>query len=754
MGAFSQAGRRTRRRTAALALALGLGAVLGLLLPGPGRALAAAQPGSSFSFSAGWPSCAIEAGKAYCWAPGSVPVAVNTRGVLNGKTLTQISTGPGYACALDTSGAAYCWGANQWGQLGFGVLGSSVVPVPVDTKGVLAGKKLVRISAAEQEACALDSTGHAYCWGLNTGGELGDGGTANSDIPVAVDTSGALAGKRLTQISAGNAYACAVDTTGAAYCWGFGHNGELGNGGSTSSSVPVSVDASGVLAGKKLVGISASELGGSTCAVDAGGSAYCWGENLEGQLGDDSTNGSAVPVAVDTSGVLTGKTLTQVTAGSVYTCALDSAGAAYCWGDNLQGQLGDNSRDSSAVPVAVDTSGALAGKALTQVSAGGLSLACAMSTSGAVYCWGSPDNVSAGSTVPVAVGPSPVTGVTAASGNRAAKVSWQVPVMSAGVTGYTAIAKPGEKICITKSTSCTIGGLTNDVTYSVTVVAHTARTNSSASVPVAVTPGSHVAFVSNPFATAAFGTRFGFTVRATGGSPAIAVKGTLPPGVTFTRHAGGTATLAGTPDRGALGLYHLTFTAKSGAGVATQAFTLTVDRAPRLGKLPGTLTLKLRQEVSIPITTTGYPVAQLLKTGHLPSALPLLDHGNGTGLIAGRVGPNDKPGRYRLTVIAANTSGDATHTITVLLVQAPAITSPRSAKVAIGSTLSFHVTGTGFPVPKITESGRLPKGVTFDSATATLKGIPRSGTKGSYKITFTAASSAGKATQAFTLTVT
>lgn len=668
-------------------LALGLAAVLGLLLPGPGRALAVAPPGGPSSLSAGGPVCAIETGKAYCWAPGRVPVAVNTQGVLNGKTLTQISTGLGYACALDTSGTAYCWGSNLFGQLGFGVLKSSVVPVPVNTKGVLAGKKLVQISAAEQEACPLDSTGHAYCWGFG-GGSLGDGSTAGSDVPVAVNTSGALAGKTLTQITTGNAYACALDTTGAAYCWGSGHAGQLGDASDANSSVPVPVDASGVLAGKKLVRISASEVGSSTCAVDAGGAAYCWGDHL----GDGTTNDSQVPVAVDSSGVLAGKTLTQIAAGTDATCALDSNGAAYCWGVNNDGELGDNSRTNSTVPVAVDTSGALAGQTLTQISAGDFALTCVMSTPGAVYCWGA-STTSASSTVPVAAGPSPVTAVTAASGNRAAKVSWKVPVMSAGVTGYTAIAKPGEKICITKSTSCTIGGLTNDVTYSVTVVAHTATTNSS-------------------------------------------------------------ATLAGTPDRGAVGLYHLTFTAKSRAGIATQAFILTVDRAPRLGKLPGTLTLKQRQRVSIPITTTGYPVAQLLETGHLRSELTLQDHGNGTGLFSGRVGVYDKPGRYRLTVIAANSAGDATHTITVLLVQAPVITSPRAAKVAIGNTFNFHVTATGFPVPKITESGRLPKGVTFNSATATLKGIPRSGTKGSYKITFTAANSVGKVTQAFTLTVT
>ena len=100
------------------------------------------------------------------------------------------------------------------------------------------------------------------------------------------------------------------------------------------------------------------------------GSGFCWGRNSSGQLGDASSSNSSVPVAVDTSGVLAGKTLTQVTSGAYYTCALDSTGAAYCWGSNANGQLGNGSTTDSAVPVAVDTGGALAGKTLTQVSAG------------------------------------------------------------------------------------------------------------------------------------------------------------------------------------------------------------------------------------------------------------------------------------------------------------------------------------------------------------------------------------------------
>jgi hypothetical protein len=105
-------------------------------------------------------------------------------------------------------------------------------------------------------------------------------------------------------------------------------------------------------------------------------------------------------------------------------------------------------------------------------------------------------------------------------------------------------------------------------------------------------------------------------------------------------------------------------------------------------------------------------------------------------------------------VTAASTSGFATRTITMIVVQAPAITSPDSARVAMGFTLDFKVAATGVPAPSITESGRLPNGVTWSPGKATLSGIPGSGTPGSYPITFTATNLEGTIKQAFTLTVT
>jgi alpha-tubulin suppressor-like RCC1 family protein len=729
------------------------------LLPASQAAMAAPAPGASIT--AGYEqTCAIANGQAYCWGPGgahlgdgsTVPVAVDTTGALAGKTLAQVSAGDDFTCALDTSGRAYCWGGNIYGELGDGNTAGSAAPAAVDTSGVLAGKTLTQIGAGAQHACALDTAGQAYCWGVNIYGELGDGTTTDSHVPVAVDASGVLAGKKLTKLAAGNSSTCALDASGAAYCWGDNDVGELGDGTTASSTVPVTVD----LPGKTLTSITGAVIGRTFCALDNSGAAYCWGSG--------NSENSDVPVPADTDGALAGKTLTQISTSGYHTCALDSTGAAYCWGANYDGQLGDGTRASSDLPVAVDTTGVLAGKVLTQISAGGGAdgdyWTCAADTTGAAYCWGTNSqgalgdgSSSASSNVPVQAGPSPPASVTAVPGDRSAVVSWAAPAIPAGSAGYTAFALPGWELCITAATRCTITGLTNQVTYRVTVIAHTAATNSGTSAPVDVTPGSNVKFVSNPYDTAAYGNAFSFTVRASGSpAPTITMKGRLPSGVTFTDGRDGTAALAGTPSHGAAGQYPLTFTAKSTAGTATQAFTLTVTRPPALTSIPAT-TGTVNTPLNIPLTAVGYPVPALTRWGTHPADVGITDHGDGTGAISGTP-YRGSGGRYLITVFAESTSGTATQCFVLTIDEVPAITSASSATVATGYVFSFPVTATGYPAPEITESGPLPEGVTFQSTTATLDGIPGEGTSGSYPIIITAKSAAGTITQTFTLTVT
>ena len=278
-------------------------------------------------------------------------------GPMVGPGPTAITAGGAFSCDLQ-AGKAYCWGNNDYGQLGNGSNTASSFPVPVDTEGVLAGKSLTQISAGAAHACVLDRAGAAFCWGYDGTGALGDGSTAySSDIPVAVDTSGVLAGKALSRIAAGYDHTCAADRGGAAYCWGGNSRGELGDGSTVSSSVPVAVQAGGVLVGQRVTQISAAF--DYTCATDRAGGGFCWGAGGDGALGNGTTSDSSVPVAVQASGVLAGEILTGISAGSSHVCAVDSVGHGYCWGSNAYGELGDGTTTSSSVPVRVLAPGPL-----------------------------------------------------------------------------------------------------------------------------------------------------------------------------------------------------------------------------------------------------------------------------------------------------------------------------------------------------------------------------------------------------------
>ncbi len=359
-------------------------------------------------------ACAVIQGKAYCWGrnnygqlgnnlttDSSVPIPVYAGGVLSGKTITAIVAGGVDSTCAVADGKVYCWGNNSLGQLGDGTTVERHVPVAVNTSGVLSGKTVTDVGHDYHHTCALAS-GSVYCWGLGASGQLGNGTTSNSSIPVAVNTSGVLSGKSVTAIAVSNSTTCAL-ANGQDYCWGWNNNGQLGNNSTASSSVPVAVYTGGVLSGKTVTAIS---LGGNHGCAVASGQAYCWGWNAYGQLGNNAVTNSSIPVAVNTSGVLSGKTVTSLgDKGDADTCAIAN-GKVYCWGHNGRGKLGNNSTTNSSVPVAVDTSGVLNNKVIDSITTGNWNCAIA---SGQAYCWGRNDwgqlgnNSTTDSHVPVAV---------------------------------------------------------------------------------------------------------------------------------------------------------------------------------------------------------------------------------------------------------------------------------------------------------------------------------------------------------------
>ena len=349
-----------------------------------------------------WHSCAVtSAGGVLCWGLNSSgqlgngstsdsrsPVQVS--GLASG--VASVSVGMFHSCAVTKDGVALCWGSNSYGQLGDGYT-SVQRTTPYTVTGLSSG--VASISTRHQHNCALTTSGAVRCWGANESGQLGEGTTTqrNSPAPVSGLSSGVSA------IGVGDTHSCALTTAGIIKCWGANNAGQLGDGTWTQRLTPVAV--AGIGSGTDLAVQSLSVGGYHSCAgISAWGmnGFSCWGGNGMGQLGDGSRNNSATPrnsvgigsriaaggyhtcVITDWNGVecwgngssgqlgygdkntLAGGPTYQdvpgigmpssVVAGYGTTCAVTDTGT-FCWGGNGGGQLGDGSTTDNPSPVAV-----------------------------------------------------------------------------------------------------------------------------------------------------------------------------------------------------------------------------------------------------------------------------------------------------------------------------------------------------------------------------------------------------------------
>jgi alpha-tubulin suppressor-like RCC1 family protein len=357
-------------------------------------------------------TCALLSGGAVqCWGlngngqlgtggtTGSLtPVAVAG---LSGPAVA-IAAGGAHTCAILAGGGIQCWGANASGQLGDGSASDSSTPVAVS--GLV--NAATAIAAGGLHTCALLSGGTVQCWGDNDDGQLGSATDLGSfsPAPLSVGITGA------TAIAAGYQHTCALLSTGAVSCWGDNSEGQLGGVQTTLSDAPVAVLAPG--GGSNLAGVSAIGAGPgySTCAVLSGGAVDCWGSNAQGQLGASTTATCGGVPCSTTAVTVPAVVATAVASGGEDSYAAVSAGMVESWGDNGSGELGNGSTSAgSSSPVGVDTPGGDAGlTGVVAITAGG-GHACALLSTGTIVCWG--DGVdgqlgnggSAGAFVPVAV---------------------------------------------------------------------------------------------------------------------------------------------------------------------------------------------------------------------------------------------------------------------------------------------------------------------------------------------------------------
>jgi len=333
-------------------------------------------------------------GISYCWGDnsnGQLGIGTLKISKIPVPTPIQLPTGVtsykwftrnlGFTCSLADTGTAYCWGGNDYGQLGTGLASTNPVPFPVPVLLPENVNHFVQLTGGKYNSCGLGDNYRVYCWGDNSYGQLGNTlpqGRTFNPVPIAIPVP--TGGTGYVSVDSGSNQVCALANTGQAFCWGDNTFGELGNGtvGGISFQpnpvpLPSGVDSFTQLAGNIR----------DMCALANTGKLYCWGDNSFGQLGNGSNLSSTSPTEVLLpDGV---NRFTQIT-GNLYTfCALGDNSQAYCWGQNSKGKFGNGTLKSSLLPTLVSLpTGVTSYKEIRL----GLYHGCAVANTDAIYCWG------------------------------------------------------------------------------------------------------------------------------------------------------------------------------------------------------------------------------------------------------------------------------------------------------------------------------------------------------------------------------
>jgi alpha-tubulin suppressor-like RCC1 family protein len=344
----------------------------------PALASTATQPLAFIQVSAGFDhTCGVTRDyKAYCWGANEFGQLGNGTRIINvgsttpvavvgGLSFRHVSVGYQHSCGVTTDGRAYCWGFNFWGQVGDGTKGED--NWRVRPTAVTGSRHFRLVRAGYSHTCGITSAAEAFCWGEDGSGQLGDGTTnsAGRATPVRV-----LGGLLWLQLSGGGEHTCGITQSNLVYCWGLNDHGQLGTGNVTRRLKPAAVSG-----GRQFRQVDAG--GYHTCAVTTANLAYCWGFNLNGALGDGTTTERLTPGAV--SGL---RQFDHVNAGDLHTCGVTLDGRGFCWGLNQSGQGGNGTTGSYQMPVQLGIA-----LNLRQVTAG-LYHSCGVTTDNRAYCWG------------------------------------------------------------------------------------------------------------------------------------------------------------------------------------------------------------------------------------------------------------------------------------------------------------------------------------------------------------------------------
>lgn len=286
---------------------------------------------------------------------------------LSNYTLEQrdMVTGSEHTCVLKSDNSVQCWGNNDFGQIGSGSVGVSVL-VPTTVSGISGTPS--QLSAGGMQTCMRNSAGAVECWGANADGQLGDGSFTTRTSPTAVTGLGS----GVKDIASGSRHTCAIDASDQVVCWGSNHDGQIGQSAPDDVNSPTVVTMPAGTPVRLFAGFD------RTCALYSNSKVYCWGRNDDSEI--SHVMGAVLNSPVEVTGL--DSDVRHISHGKQHMCALFDSGRVKCWGNNLYGQTA-NSGPYSTSPGYVKE----APHPYVALGAGERH-SCAVTTQGGVYCWG------------------------------------------------------------------------------------------------------------------------------------------------------------------------------------------------------------------------------------------------------------------------------------------------------------------------------------------------------------------------------
>ncbi|WP_154017830.1 PKD-like domain-containing protein [Candidatus Protochlamydia phocaeensis] len=544
---------------------------------------------------------------------------VQTVNLLGSEEIKAIASGSSHSLALKSDGTVWAWGLNAFGELGNGTNTDSSVPVQVGGGTPLTD--IIAIVARRDHSLALRSDGTVWAWGSNADGQLGDGTNTDSNIPVQVGGGTPLTD--IIAIAAGYSHSLALRSDGTVWAWGSNVNGQLGDGTNTDSNIPVQVGG-----GTPLTNVSAIGAGGYfSLALKADGTAWAWGDNTFGQLGNGTNSPSNIPVQVGGGVPLTA--VVALSGGSYHSLALRSDGTVWAWGNNLDGQLGNGTTAISYTPVQVG--GGIPLTNAIAISAGGY-YSLALIDDGTMQAWGFNSFGQLGN------------GTTTSS---------ELPVVVGGGTPFTTIKNiaGGESYAMALKSDGSVWAWGNNFYGQ---LGNGTNTNSSIPVetiftPIVIATPANQTIASGETTSILLGsnisgTTFSWTVSQNNVSGAANGAGTtISQTLITTANAPGTAT------------YTITPISPQGCIGTPMQVVVTVEPVAQLLAITSSnaANFVVGQPSSFTVTTAGSPIPSLIVIGQLPIGLAFIDNGNGTATLFGTP-VNGTQGVYSLTIVASN----------------------------------------------------------------------------------------------------